>query len=178
MNILGVGGTELIIILIIMLVVAGPKRMIHWSYILGQYVAKFRRMWAETVDIVQQEFDEAGVGIQLPRDVPTRGSLNKQAGKMLSTVTNPVKETMDQVNAEIGQISEETAATTKTAAAVVRGSNGHSPKRATTSTKRSKPASSASKSDKGQQDNGFGSWSSHDAKPDFGSWATRDDDEE
>ena len=115
MNILGVGGTEFLIILIIMLIVAGPKRMIHWSGILGQYVAKFRRMWAETVDIVQQEFDEAGVGIQLPRDVPTRGSLNKQASKMLSGVSNPIKETMDQVNAEIGEIKEETTATTKTA---------------------------------------------------------------
>lgn len=178
MNILGVGGPELLVILLLMLIVAGPKRMIHWSYILGQYVAKFRRMWAETVDVVQKEFDDAGLDIQLPRDVPTRGSLNKQAGKMLSGVANPLKETMDQVNAEIGQIQKETAATTKAATTVVRGTNGHSPKRAQTATRRSKPAAGSVSKENGQQDSGFGSWSSHDTKPDFGSWSANEDDEE
>lgn len=177
MNILGVGGTELLIVLVIMMIVAGPKRMIHWSGILGQYVAKFRRMWAETVDVVQQEFDEAGVDIQIPRDMPTRGSLNKQAGAMLGNVTNPVKETMDEVNAEIGQIGSETAAATKTATSVVRGSNGHSTKRASAVAKRGKPA--AGKQPKADdQDSAFGSWSSHEEKPDVGSWAASEDDEE
>jgi L-serine deaminase len=97
---------------------------------------------------------------------------------MLGSVSNPIKETMDQVNAEIGQIKEETTATTKTATAVVRGTNGHSPKRASATNKRSKPASTASPTGNGQQDDAFGSWSSHDAKPDFGSWATSEDDEE
>ena len=124
MNVLGVGGTELLIILLIMLVIAGPKRMIHWSYVLGQHLAKFRRMWSETVDIVQQEFDEAGVGIQLPKNVPTRGSLNKQAGKLLSGVTTPVQETLDEVNTELGNIKTNTKETAKSANSVVRGSNG------------------------------------------------------
>ena len=124
MNVLGVGGTELLIILLIMLVIACPKRMIHWSYVLGQHLAKFRRMWSETVDIVQQEFDEAGVGIQLPKNVPTRGSLNKQAGKLLSGVTAPVQETLDEVNAELGNIKTNTKETAKSANSVVRGSNG------------------------------------------------------
>ena len=124
MNVLGVGGTELLIILLIMLVIAGPKRMIHWSYVLGQHLAKFRRMWSETVDIVQQEFDEAGVGIQLPKNVPTRGSLNKQAGKLLGGVTAPMQETLDEVNAELGNINTSTKDTAKSANSVVRGSNG------------------------------------------------------
>ncbi len=124
MNVLGVGGTELLIILLIMLVIAGPKRMIHWSYVLGQHLAKFRRMWSETVDIVQQEFDEAGVGIQLPKSVPTRGSLNKQAGKLLGGVTAPMQETLDEVNAELGNIKTNTKETAKSANSVVRGSNG------------------------------------------------------
>ena len=124
MNVLGVGGTELLIVLLIMLVIAGPKRMIHWSYVLGQHLAKFRRMWSETVDIVQKEFDEAGVGIQLPKDVPTRGSLNKQAGKLLGGVTAPVQETLDEVNAELGNIKTNTKETAKSANSVVRGSNG------------------------------------------------------
>ena len=35
MNFLGVGAWELVAILLIMLVFAGPKRMIHWSYVWG-----------------------------------------------------------------------------------------------------------------------------------------------
>ena len=124
MNVLGVGGSELLIVLLIMLVIAGPKRMIHWSYVLGQHLSKFRRMWSETVDIVQKEFDEAGVGIQLPKDVPTRGSLNKQAGKLMSGVTAPVQETLDEVNTELGNIKTNTKDAAKSANSVVRGSNG------------------------------------------------------
>lgn len=124
MNVLGVGGSELLIVLVIMLVIAGPKRMIHWSYVLGQHLSRFRRMWSETVDIVQKEFDEAGVGIQLPKDVPTRGSLNKQAGKLMSGVTAPMKETLDEVNTELGNIKTTTKDTATSANSVVRGSNG------------------------------------------------------
>ena len=124
MNILGVGGSELLIVLVIMLVIAGPKRMIHWSYILGQHMSKFRRMWSETVDIVQKEFDDAGVGIQIPKDVPTRGSLNKQAGKLVGGVTAPVQDTLNEVNTQIGDIKTTTKETAGTANSVARGSNG------------------------------------------------------
>src|SRR5690606_41471061 len=108
MNILGIGGPELIIILVLMLIVAGPKRMIQWAYIMGTYVAKFRRMWAETVDVLQKEFDEAGVGVQIPKDIPTRGTIRAQAAKATSTVTDPVKETMGQLDAEVKQIGTAT----------------------------------------------------------------------
>ncbi len=173
MNILGVGGSELIIIFVIMLLIAGPRRMIKWAYILGQYVAKFRRMWAETVDVLQHEFDEAGVDIQVPRELPTRGSLNKTAAQALGGVTAPVKETLDQVNEEVKTIKTTTASTAQTANATVRGTNGRTTQKSVTSVKRP-PATPAS-------NDGFGSWSSHDEKPGFGSWAqddTTDSDEE
>lgn len=124
MNILGVGGSELLIVLVIMLVIAGPKRMIHWSYILGQHMSKFRRMWSETVDIVQKEFDDAGVGIQLPKDVPSRGSLNKQAGKVVSGMTAPMQETLNEVNTQIGDIKTTTKEAAGSANNVARGNNG------------------------------------------------------
>ncbi len=162
MNILGVGGPELIIILVMMLVIAGPKRMVKWAYVMGQYVARFRRMWAETVDVLQKEFDDAGVEFQIPRDMPTRGSLNKEASKLLGTVTDPVKETLDQVNTEVGGIRKTTALSAKAATAVTAGGNGHAKRPATSATSR-KPAA-------GSQSDGFGSWSKHDSKPDFGSW--------
>ena len=171
MNILGVGGSELIIIFVIMLVIAGPKRMIHWAYIMGQYIAKFRRMWAETVDVLQHEFDEAGVDIQVPRELPTRGSLNKQAAKAFGSVTAPLKETVDQVNEEVKAINTTTAP--KTASSTTRGTNGRATPNSGSTTKRPPAAATG---------DGFGSWSSHDAKPGFGSWSsdnpTTTDDEE
>lgn len=154
MNILGIGGPELIIILVLMLVVAGPRRMIQWAYIMGTYVAKFRRMWAETVDVLQQEFDEAGVGIQIPKDIPTRGNLRSQAAKMMSGVTDPVKDTMGQLDAEVKQIGSMAAVPTRSVKTTVRTTNGHTAAR--------RPGSSTG--------GGFGSWSSHESKPDFGSW--------
>ena len=184
MNFLGVGGSELLVILLVMLVIAGPKRMIHWSYLLGQHVAKFRRMWSETVDIVQKEFDDAGVGIQLPKDVPTRGSLNKQAGNLVSGVTAPVQETMKELNTELGGIQASTRDAAGTANSVARGSNGgqtvlHTinpaqpaagatvPARPATGagTSAGQAAASATTRRKapGRADDDFGAWSSHEA---------------
>ena len=104
MNFFGVGGPELVVILIVMLVFAGPKRMIHWSYLLGQYVAKFRVIWSQTVDLVQKEFDEAGVDIQLPKTPPTRDSMNKAIADAVKPVTRPVQESLDEIKKDTADI--------------------------------------------------------------------------
>ena len=178
MNILGVGGPELLIILVLMYVIFGPKRMIYYARVLGQYVAKFRRMWEETVDVLQQEFDDAGMDVKIPREPPTRSTLNREAAKMLGSVTDPLKDTLKEVDSEVSQISKVTAATAATArnaTSTTRTTNGYAaPKKTTSTTVTRKPAS-------GSQDSGFGSWSSHDAKPDFGAWSAggqKQDDEE
>ncbi|MCY4464157.1 MAG: hypothetical protein OXE46_01330 [Chloroflexi bacterium] len=106
MNILGVGAWEFVAILLIMLVFAGPKRMIHWSYVLGQHVAKFRKIWAETVDIVQKEFDDAGVDIQLPKEPPTRQNLNKTITAAAAPLTKPVQDSLDEVKKDIESVQE------------------------------------------------------------------------
>ena len=117
MNFFGVGGPELIAILIIMLVVAGPKRMIHWSYLLGQYVAKFRAIWSQTVDLVQKEFDDAGVGIQLPKTPPSRSSMNKAISDAIKPVTQPVQESLDEIKKDTAVIKDAAdALNSKTAA--------------------------------------------------------------
>lgn len=67
MNVLGVGFPELVVIFIIMLVVAGPKRMIQWAYVLGQYTAQLREMWQQTVSALQKELADAN--IDLPKDM-------------------------------------------------------------------------------------------------------------
>ncbi len=170
MNILGVGGWELLAILVIMLLVAGPKRMLHWAYILGTYVAKFRVMWSETVDVIQKEFDDAGVDIKIPKDPPTRARLNQQAGRALESLTRPVKTTMDEAAGQMGQIKEATAITARTAASTVNG-NGHAPRQ------KPKPPrpSAASSTIQPQVDNKeFGTWSgqaSAEGRGDLGTWS-------
>ena len=101
MDILGIGGWELVAILLIMLIVAGPKRMISWSYTLGKYVAQLRKMWSETAQVIQKEFDEAGVDIQVPKNIPTRGDLNREIGRALTPVTKPFQESLDATKKEI-----------------------------------------------------------------------------
>ena len=138
MEILGIGGAELVAILIIMLVVAGPKRMIHWAYILGKYTAKVRAMWAESMTYLQKEFDAVGLDVELPKEPPTRGSFNRQltqqVEKAFSPVTKPVKDALDETTAQVTQLKKE---------ATITESNG--------STAKSQP------SDNGTQD--LGTWS-------------------
>ncbi len=106
MNVFGVGAWELVAILLIMLVFAGPKRMIHWSYVLGQHVSKFRKIWSETVDLVQKEFDDAGVGIKLPKEPPTRKSLNTSVAAAMKPMTQPVQDSLNEVQKDLDSVKE------------------------------------------------------------------------
>jgi Sec-independent protein translocase protein TatA len=106
MNFFGVGGAEIIAILVIMLVFAGPKRMIHWSYVLGTYVSKFRKMWSQTVDLVQKEFDEAGVDITLPKEPPTRQSLNRAITDAVKPMTDPLQQSLGEVKKDMDAFQE------------------------------------------------------------------------
>jgi Sec-independent protein translocase protein TatA len=101
MEIFGIGGWELVAILLIMLIVAGPKRMIAWSYTLGRYVAALRAMWGETARALQREFDQAGVDVQVPQDLPTRENLTREVGRVMSQASRPVREPLESVSSEI-----------------------------------------------------------------------------
>ena len=103
MEILGIGTPELIAILIIMLVVAGPKRMIQWAYYLGRYTAKARKMWAEVMATVQKEINDSGIEVNLPKDIPTRASLQTEMAKAFSGFSNPAREILNDVEAELKQ---------------------------------------------------------------------------
>jgi sec-independent protein translocase protein TatB len=109
MDILGIGGLELVMILIIMIVVAGPKRMIQWSYLLGRELAKVRKMWGETAKMLQKEFDAAGIDIQVPEQVPTRGTLKTEAMKMLTPITKPMQDAMNEVQGDLDEVRKTAA---------------------------------------------------------------------
>ena len=120
MDILGVGGWEIVAILLIMLIVAGPKRMISWSYTLGKYVSQLRRMWADTAQMLQKEFDDAGVDVQVPKDIPTRGDLNRELGRALTPVTKPFQETMNAAKKELDGTKQAMTITTPPPAAPIK----------------------------------------------------------
>lgn len=116
MEIFGVGGGEVVAILVIMLVVAGPKRMVQWAYVLGQYVSKARAMWDGVMAGVQKEIDDAGLDMQLPKTMPTRANLNSltNLSKLTNPVNNvwagitaPVQDMMNDVSTEIKQTHTE-----------------------------------------------------------------------
>lgn len=89
---LGIGVPELILILILMLIVAGPKRMLAWSYQLGRWMAMLRRMWSQTAAMLQREFDEAGVDVRVPRDLPTRSEIQREVARVVDKYGAPVQE--------------------------------------------------------------------------------------
>lgn len=115
MEILGVGGAEFVAIFIIMLVVAGPKRMIQWAYVLGKYTAKIRAMWTESMAYLQKEFDAAGLDVELPKEPPSRRGLSRQltqqVEKAFSPVTKPVKDALDETTAQVNEIKKQATIT-------------------------------------------------------------------
>lgn len=87
MNILGVGPAELIVLLVIMLVVAGPKRMIEWAYQAGKYAAQLRAMFQETMEAFHKELAQSGIDV--PKDLtslPTgRFDIVSEAAKVINS---------------------------------------------------------------------------------------------
>jgi len=98
-NIFGVGGAELVLIILIMLLVAGPQRMMRWAYHIGRYTAILRKQWSQMMDVIQKEVDEAGMDIKVPRDLPTRQNVNK-------FIQDAAKPWSDQVEASMREVRE------------------------------------------------------------------------
>lgn len=96
MNFFGIGGTELVLIVLIMLIVAGPKRMIQWAYVLGLWVGKARTMWQQAVEVLQKEMDEAGVNVQLPKEPPTRQNITRMVNDAVKPYTQKLEATYRQ----------------------------------------------------------------------------------
>ncbi len=58
MDILGVGAAELLLIGLLILIVAGPKRSVEWARIAGEYVYKLRQMWQKMMQDLRSEMGE------------------------------------------------------------------------------------------------------------------------
>ena len=107
MELFGVGGTELILIIIIAMVVAGPKRVAQWMYYVGKFVARLQRMWAEMMQVIQQELKESGMDIELPKTPPTRQSINQTARNMLKPYTQELDEAKKEIERDLEAVQRE-----------------------------------------------------------------------
>ncbi|MBN1967660.1 MAG: hypothetical protein JW910_23590 [Anaerolineae bacterium] len=105
MNILGIGPAELVIIIVVMLIFAGPKRMVQWAYVAGQYVAQLRQMWQETSAVIRKELEQAGLEPELidslqrditnPRQLRSKvNPLDRVVGQMKQEVVKPVEDVL------------------------------------------------------------------------------------
>ena len=94
MNIMGVGPAELIVVLVIMLVVAGPKRMVQWAYMLGQYTAQLRQMWKQTLDAFKKELADANIDLPKDLNVVTKGRFDilGEANKIINAAPEATTE--------------------------------------------------------------------------------------
>lgn len=182
MNIFGIGGAELILIILIMLVVAGPQRMIRWAYWLGVYTGKLRKMWAQTISMVQQEIDAAGVDIQLPKELPTRQNIGKLTQQVMKPLTKQMEEAAKSVENEMKPIQEnmKKAQESLNSIGVTKlPTNGTvaTPIRPTAAKPAAAPPPAPPPAPKPDTPSGFGTWSQSGGKPeeknngeDFGTW--------
>ncbi|MEL6152363.1 MAG: hypothetical protein AAFR56_22215, partial [Chloroflexota bacterium] len=110
MNVFGIGGWELVLVIVIMLVVAGPKRMAQWAYTLGQWTAKLRVMWEEVADTLQKELNESGIDVEVPRTPPTRQSIQRsleQYGKQVMEQAGNPEEELRKIKEDIEGVTRD-----------------------------------------------------------------------
>jgi Sec-independent protein translocase protein TatA len=131
MNILGVGPAEVIVIFILMLVVAGPKRMIEWAYHIGRYTAQLRAMFQETMNAIQKELSESGLDVS--KDLaPVTKSFD-----IVSEAAKVINSEVSSATSSISSMPTPTATSTPTptpseSATAITGDNGTPPATAPT----------------------------------------------
>ncbi len=113
MNILGIGPAELILVFMIALAVAGPKRMIQWAYTIGRYVAQMRAMFQETVAAIQKEIniDDLNIPTDLTRFPTKPFDIVSEANKVINS------ELKDSLSVDLDAPPAPTAATATSLAA-------------------------------------------------------------
>lgn len=187
MNIFGVGGAELVLIIVIMLVVAGPKRMVRWAYVAGEYIGRLRHMWSEVVDVVQREIDDAGLDVKLPSDPPTRQNLDEWVRSAAKPFTDELESTAKEIEATTKEATSAVKKVQITAreavapsTAMSRSGGGTNPKSGAKPEEKAPDAQKTQTQSLPDQETSFGTWGGAAQSPDeskqndssFGAWGT------
>lgn len=81
--------TQIMIIMFIALLVFGPKKMAQYAYQAGKWINQLRKMYEQTMQQVQAEMEQAGMG-EAAQLLNKRVDIASEAEKFLNT---PKKET-------------------------------------------------------------------------------------
>ena len=105
MNFLGIGPAELIFILVIALIVFGPKRLPEIGRTLGKTMREFRSVSEELTSQLREELETASKEIEaVSADV--KGTL-EAASEEMQAVSEDVKGTLEAASVEVQPASEE-----------------------------------------------------------------------
>jgi sec-independent protein translocase protein TatB len=96
MNILGVGVPEIAIVVLIILVVAGPERAIRWAYLIGREMGRIRAMGEEAMAAFRAEIEAAG----LDKDLDEL----KKAGRDLQKIASETPDPRRQIGQAIKEV--------------------------------------------------------------------------
>jgi Sec-independent protein translocase protein TatA len=107
MSLFGVGIMELVLVVMIALIVAGPKRMLHWAYLTGRFIAQAQHTWSKAISAMQKEFDEAGVDLHLPKDPTNREEMRRFKEEALKPIRQPMEQAIRDYHEEQRSLHDE-----------------------------------------------------------------------
>lgn len=163
MNFFGVGGWEILLILLIMLIVAGPKRMLQWAYFGGRILAQIRGMWSQAMDGIQRELDDAGVDFKVPKQL-SRNEMNRAARDFIKPFEDQYREAEREYKQEVKALDSSIKGADQANGATSASNNGTSNNTNTEeSTSKPAPSSSSRSSSPPATSSSYGTWSG--AKP-------------
>ena len=100
MSLFGVGIMELALVIMIALIVAGPKRMLQWAYLAGRFLAQAQHTWSKAISAMQKEFDEAGVDLHLPKDPTNREEMRRFKEEAFKPIRQPMEQAIRDYHEE------------------------------------------------------------------------------
>lgn len=109
MEIFGVGGVEFLLIIIIAMVVAGPKRVVQWAYYAGKFFARVRKIWGEMMMVIQKEINAAGVDVELPKTPPTRQNISQTTRNLMKPYMKELDEAQKEIERNLDDVQREMA---------------------------------------------------------------------
>ncbi|MCU0481707.1 MAG: hypothetical protein MUE54_10930 [Anaerolineae bacterium] len=109
MEIFGVGGVELLLIIVIAMVVAGPKRVVQWAYHAGKFFARVRKIWGEMMMVIQKEMNDAGMNVELPKTPPTRQNISQATRNLMKPYMKELDEAQKDIERNLDEVQREMA---------------------------------------------------------------------
>ncbi|MDX2077475.1 MAG: hypothetical protein SFZ02_13680 [bacterium] len=107
MELFGIGGLEFLLVLVIAMVVAGPKRVVQWAYLVGKFFARVRHIWSEMMTVIQQEMKDAGVDVEIPKTPPTRQNISQATRNLLKPYTQELDEASKELERDLDAVQRE-----------------------------------------------------------------------